>query len=174
MLKKFFFEFLKYQVLKECLLEKNSLNTPNFDVPSKIKTMLTNNLMVRDDNWELIQPWLLLLNLYPSNVPTPPIRTNGCITNSRWMVTIIYCICEPKIALQWAQLCKLGMFKSNFGIEQHRYLALFLTIIYVKPWIQCPLPFKATVNDLGFFHQLRSVQGNRIFLDFLVVLLQQL
>ena len=51
------------------------------------------------------------------------------------------------------------MFKSNFEIEQHRYLALFLAIFYVKPWIQCPLPFKATVNDLGFFHQLRSVQS---------------
>ena len=51
------------------------------------------------------------------------------------------------------------MFKSNFGIEQHRHLALFLTIFYVKPWIQFPLPFKATVNNLGFFHQRRSVQG---------------
>ena len=51
------------------------------------------------------------------------------------------------------------MFKSNFEIEQHGYIALFLTIFYVKPWIQCPLPSEATVNDLGFFHQLRSVQG---------------
>ena len=51
------------------------------------------------------------------------------------------------------------MFKRNFEIEQHRYLALFLTIFYCKPWILCPLPFEATVNDLGFFHQLRSVQG---------------
>ena len=49
------------------------------------------------------------------------------------------------------------MFKSNFEIEQH--LALFLTIFYVKPWIKCPLPFEATNNDIGFFHQLRSVQG---------------
>ena len=51
------------------------------------------------------------------------------------------------------------MFKSNFVIEQHRYLALFLTIFYVEPWIQCPLPFEATVTDLAFFHQLRSVQA---------------
>ena len=51
------------------------------------------------------------------------------------------------------------MFKTNFEIEHHRYLALFLTKFYVKPWTQCPFPFAATVNDLGFFHQLRSVQG---------------
>ena len=51
------------------------------------------------------------------------------------------------------------MFKSNFEIEQRRYLALFLTIFYAKPWIHSPFPFEATVNDLGFFHQLRSVQG---------------
>ena len=48
----------------------------------------TNNSMVEDDNWELIQLGLLLLNSYPSNVPTPPIRTIGCITNSRWMTTM--------------------------------------------------------------------------------------
>ena len=67
-------------------------------------------------------------------------------------------ICDQKIALHPAQLCKLGMFKSNFVIELHRYLALFLTIFYFKPWIQSPLPFEATVNDLVFFHQLRSEQ----------------
>ena len=39
----------------------------------------TNNLMVKDDNWELIQLGLLLLNSYPSNVLIPPIRTSGCI-----------------------------------------------------------------------------------------------
>ena len=49
--------------------------------------------------------------------------------------------------------------KSNFEIEQHRYLALFHTIFFVKPWIQCPLPLEATVKDIGFFHQIRSVQG---------------
>ena len=43
----------------------------------------TNNSMVKDDNCELIQLGLLLLNSYPSNVPTPPIRTIGCITNLR-------------------------------------------------------------------------------------------
>ena len=52
------------------------------------------------------------------------------------------------------------MFKSNFEIEQHRYLALFHTIFYVKPWIQCPLLFEATVNDLGFSTNSElSVQG---------------
>ena len=76
-------------------------------------------------------------------------------TQNGWLKSI----CEQKIALHSAQLCKLGMFESNFEIEQHRYLALFLTTFYVKPWIQCPLPFEAAVNDLGFFHQLRSVQG---------------
>ena len=58
------------------------------------------------------------------------------------------------------------MFTSNFEIEQHRYLALFLSIFYVKSWIQCPLPFEATVNNLGFFHQLRSVQGKSNLLPF--------
>ena len=42
------------------------------------------------------------------------------------------------------------MFKSNLKIEEHRYLALFLTIFCVKPWIQCPFSFEATVNDLDF------------------------
>ena len=56
-------------------------------------------------------------------------------------------------------LRKLGMLESNFEIEQHKYLALLLTMFYVKPSIQCPVPFKATINDLGFFHQLRSVHG---------------
>ena len=58
-----------------------------------------------------------------------------------------------------AQFRKLEMFKSNLSIEQRRYLALFLTIFYLKRWIQRPLHFEATVNDLGFFHQLRSEQG---------------
>ena len=77
-------------------------------------------------------------------------------TQNGWLK---YSICEQKIALHSAQFSKLGMFKSNFDIEQHGCLALFLTIFYVNPWIQCLLSFEATVNDLGFFHQLRSVQG---------------
>ena len=58
------------------------------------------------------------------------------------------------------------MFKSNLEIKQHRCLALFLTLFYVKPYSQCPLPFEATVNDFGFFHQLRSVQGKSNFPPF--------
>ena len=49
----------------------------------------TNNSMVKDDNWELIQLGLLLLTSYPGNVPTPPSRTVGCISNSKWMAKII-------------------------------------------------------------------------------------
>ena len=56
-------------------------------------------------------------------------------------------------------LRKLGMLESNFEIEQRRYLALLLIMFYVKPSIQCPVPFEATINDLGFFHQLRSEHG---------------
>ena len=46
------------------------------------------NSMVKNDNWELIQLGLLLLNSYPSNVPKPPIRTIGCISNSKRMAKI--------------------------------------------------------------------------------------
>ena len=42
-------------------------------------------------------------------------------------------------------------------MEQHRFLALFLTIIYVKPWIRRPFPFKAAVNDLNLFHLLSNL-----------------
>ena len=72
--------------------------------------------MVKNDKWELFQLGLLLLNSYPSNVPTPPITTIGSIGNSRWIAKII---CEQNIALHSAQRRKLGMFKSNFEIEQH-------------------------------------------------------
>ena len=69
-----------------------------------------------------------------------------------------------------AQLRKLGMFKSNisnFEIERHRYLVWFLTIFYVKPWIQCPLPFEVTVYDLGFFPPTQKrARANQIFLRF--------
>ena len=58
------------------------------------------------------------------------------------------------------------MFKSDFEIEQRRYLALLLRIVYIKPSIQGPLPFESTVNNLRFFHQLRSVQGKSNLLPF--------
>ena len=49
----------------------------------------TNNLMVTNDNWELIQLGMLFLKSYPSNMPTTPTKTIGCISNLRWMTKII-------------------------------------------------------------------------------------
>ena len=65
-------------------------------------------------------------------------------------------ICEQIIALYSAQLLQLKMIKCKRVMEQHKNLKLFLTIRYVKPWIQCPFPFEAAVNDLNLFHLLSS------------------
>jgi len=110
---------------------------------------------VKDDYRELLQLGLLLFDSIPRDSPTLPVRSIGCISNARWMSKVI---CEQKIALYSHQLCQLGMLKSNIDVEQHRNLALFLTLFYVKPWLQCPLPFEAAVNDLNLFNHISNLQ----------------
>ena len=111
-------------------------------------------LLLKDDYRELIQLRLLLLNSFPKDASQQKVRSIECVSNSRWMAKVI---CEQKMALYSAQLLQLKMIKCKRVMEQHRYLALFRTIIYVKPWIQCPFPFEAAVNDLNLFHLLSSL-----------------
>ncbi|CAH1109072.1 unnamed protein product [Psylliodes chrysocephalus] len=78
------------------------------------------------------------------------IRSSEAIRQARWMARAIYSL-------------KIDLYKSQFKISANdkRVLpdvCLFITVIYVKPWLQCNLTVNAPNQDLCFLKRLKEYE----------------
>lgn len=99
----------------------------------------------RGEYREIMELCLLILG-YPLKDYT--FKLPGACHNARWMAKVIYCfkiyIFRKQLELSESEISNLEQF------------CLFAALIYVKPWIECPLASDAPVNDLCFFKQIHS------------------
>ena len=88
---------------------------------------------------------LLTLNpIFLGGIPPLGVRflVPGAYHHARWMSKIIY-------------IMKIYLFRHQFKMtkQEGRSIAefvIFASLVYIKAWIQCPIPADAPLNDLDF------------------------
>jgi hypothetical protein len=100
----------------------------------------------RDDYRELINLCLLILGA--SRETEYHFRLPGAVHQARWMAKVIYCF-------------KIMLFREQFKLTAKELknlteLCLFLSHVYVKAWISCPLACDAPLNDLLLYKHIKQ------------------
>ena len=110
----------------------------------------------RDDYRELIDLCLLILGA--SRETEYYFRLPGAVHQARWMAKVIYCF-------------KIMLFRDQFKLTAKELkslteFCLFVSHVYVKAWIACPLACDAPVNDLQLFKHIKQyVEVNKVVSD---------
>ena len=108
-------------------------------------------LQPRDDYLEFLQLILIFLgDGQHEDSKQPSFRAPGAMHHARWMSKVIYSL-------------KIWMFRGQFKLTQReerglRHVCIFTTRIYMKAWMQAPLPTKAPLHDLNLLKELSSYQ----------------
>jgi len=102
--------------------------------------------MSRGDYKELVELVLIFCGgAAKSNIT---FKSPGAVSNARWMMKAIYCL-------------KLYLFRGSFCMSDSELqgvtnVALFVALVYLKPWIEAPLSLHAPRNDLNFMKRLEE------------------
>lgn len=104
--------------------------------------------IVRDDYRELVE--LSVIFLGGDNDKRYKIKPPGAMHQARWMARAIYSL-------------KIFLLKRQFKLSAKegqalRDISLFISTIYVKPWLQCGLAVKAPNQDLCFIKSLKDYE----------------
>lgn len=114
----------------------------------EVITFCSNILQMKDNSRYLPREdykELLTLNLiFLGGIPPLGVRFRvpGAYHHARWMSKIIY-------------IMKIYLFRHQFKLTKHEdrsiaEFAIFASLVYIKAWIQCPIPADAPLNDLDF------------------------
>lgn len=136
-----------FKPLDDTRLSSPFLTQLRLEVISFLQSYISsdNAYMPRDDYRELIDLCLLILgaprdDLYHFRLP-------GAVQQARWMAKVIYCF-------------KIMLFREQFKLtaKELRNLTefcLFVSHVYVRAWISCPLACDAPVNDLALYRNIK-------------------
>lgn len=104
-----------------------------------------NRYLPRDDYKEFCQLTLIILGV---TIPGYKFKRPGAQHHARWMSKVIYCL-------------KMYLFRNqlNYSQEFTKKLldfCLFVSFIYARFWIECPLASEAPLNDLNLYKDLHK------------------
>ena len=100
---------------------------------------LESGTWLREDYLELLQLTIIVLG---GKVPGFRFRLPGADHHARWMSKVIY---FTKIFL----LSKVFLLQESELVQVHRFV-IFAAVLYVKAWLEAPLPSSAARNDVTF------------------------
>lgn len=100
----------------------------------------------REDYREMLE----LVVIFMGQIPPRGVcfRVPGAFHHARWMSKLLYVL-------------KICMFQDQFKLTKHESTAclvfgMFVSLLYMKPWISCTHACDAPVNDLNFIQALHS------------------
>lgn len=140
-------DILKTECYKEKV--KSCLSASEIDNLLQFYRSELTKKMVSDDYRELIE--LSIIFLGGDETRQFKIRPPGAMHRARWMAKAIYAL---KMSLFSSQL-KLNATDKKSLLD----VSLFIVTIYVKPWVNCILAFKAPYNDLCFLKSLKAYEN---------------
>lgn len=144
------------------LVIDDSMISVRDEVVECVNNVLCNNTFAyRGDYTQLLKLTLVLLTGDVSNFKfTKP----GAISKARWMSKVIYAtdifLLTPKILTELPK----GEILAPRQAELIERFVKFVALIYVKWWVNCPLPADCPINDLEFLKSIQEYPDNVIAL----------
>jgi len=145
-------EQMNYKPLDDTRLDSPMLQQLKEEVGLFLTQFLSaeNSYVPREDYREMIELCLLLLGCPLPTDKQYHFHVPGAYHMARWMAKVIYCM-------------KIYLFRDEFKltvseIKSLTEFCLFVTHVYVKAWITCPVASDAPLNDLQLLKRIRQYE----------------